>query len=271
MKKWIVLLTCGLVGMGVAQADLYYTGFETDEGWATGSLGTNPAEQPAGGSWDNTGVAQVQDFNPNTGNYSVYFNSENTGNHTASFTPDSSYSGYSSLTISYAAFLPAYPEPDGDGTVAMNNNHRLELVTDATTLRLQFDNFDTAGNPGRQRAYVQDGLGAGGENGVINQVWEPGEWMDISFTLDFVNNTYSYAVDSPTQGLNSISDQVIGHNISQLNGVNLIHRDVADNTVEDARDLTMYADDFSVVPEPSTMALLGLAMLGLYARRRFRV
>ena len=267
MKKLIVALILG-VGLSVAQGDLYFTGFETDEGWATGSLGTNPEQQPPGGSWANTGVAQVQDFNANSGSYAIYFNSENTGNHTASFTPDNPYSGHSTLTISYAAFFPAYPEPDGDNTVSMNNNHRLELATDATTLVLQFDNFDTAGNPGRQRAYMQAGLGAGGENGLMNQVWEPGEWMNISFTLDFINNTYSYQVDSPTQGLNSISDQIIGHDISQLNGVNLVHRDVADNTVDGPRDLTMYVDDFSVIPEPSTIGLMGLALMIFYARSR---
>ncbi len=227
-------------------SDPYRTGFESEEGWATGSLGVNPAQQPAGGSWDNTGVAQVQDFNPHTGDYSVYFNSANIGNHTAHFTPNQPYTDFSTLTISYYAYFPAYPEPDGDNTVSMSNNHRLELVTDATTLRLQFDNFDTAGNPGRQRAYIQDGLGAGGENGLMNQVWESGEWMHISFTLDFVNNTYSYRVDSPTQGLNVISDQDIGHDISQLEGVNLIHRDVRDDTVDGPRDLTMFIDDFSV-------------------------
>jgi hypothetical protein len=227
-------------------SDPYRTGFESEEGWSTGSLGDQIAQQPSGGTWDNTGIAQVQGFNPHTGDYSVYFNSANIGNHTAHFTPHQPYTNFSTLTISYAAFFPAYPEPDGDNTVNMSNNHRLELVTDVTTLRLQFDNFDTAGNPGRQRAYMQAGLGAGGENGLMNQVWAPGEWMQISFTLDFVDNTYSYRVDSPTKGLNIMSDQAIGHDISRLEGVNVIHRDVRDDTVDGPRNLTLYIDDFSV-------------------------
>jgi hypothetical protein len=262
MKKWIVALICSL-GFGVAHADLYYTGFEVSEGWATGSLGTNPEQQPSGGSWGNTGVAQITTGNPRTGDYSVYFNSENIGNHTASFIPDSPFSGYTTLTLSYYVYLPSYPNADGNSQISNDNNHRLQLVTDATTLQLQFDNFDTAGNPGRYRAYVSGGLGGGGENGLMNQAWRPDEWTFVSVTLDFANNTYSYLINSPSQGESSISDQVIGHDITQLNGANLIHRDVGE-----ALDLTMYVDDFSVIPEPSTMGLLGLALMIFYARSR---
>ena len=250
MKKWLIALMIGSSLTGVSANELYSTGFEVDEGWSTGSLGVNPEQQPPGGAWDNTGIAQVQNFLPRTGDYSVYFNSENVGNHTAVFTPTNVYSGYSAVTVSYYIYLPAYPNADGDTQVSNDNNHRLELVTDATTLRLQMDNFDTAGNPGRRRSYISSGLGAGGENGLMEQVWAAGEWTHVQFTLNFDSNTYSYFVASPSQGFHAVSDQVIGHSISELQGVSLIHRDVGT-----ALDLTAYVDDFSVFEgEPSIPA-----------------
>ncbi len=84
----------------------------------------------------------------------------------------------------------------------------------------------------------------------MEQVWAAGEWTHVQFTLDFENNTYSYFVASPSQGFHAVCDQVIGHSISELQSVSLIHRDVGT-----ALDLTAYVDDFSVFEgEPSVPA-----------------
>jgi hypothetical protein len=247
MKYWIAIGVC-IFSAFLAQAEeLYYTGFETTEGWATGALSDNPEQQPAGGAWTDAGVGQVQNYNPHTGDYSLYLNSAAGGNNRGVFVPDAPYAGHSTLTLSFAVYFPEYQlyADDGVTRITQDNNFRLELVTDTTTLRLQFDNFDTVGNPGRQRAYISDGLGEEGESGLINQVWEPYEWMYVSFTLDFENNTYSWRVDSPTQGENSVSDRAIGHDIAQLEQIVLWHRDVTHGP----HDQDAYVDDFTIVGE----------------------
>jgi hypothetical protein len=256
MKRYLLFVLCGFMLLRVEASELYFTGFEIGEGWARGSLGVNPQDQTPGGSWNNISVAQVQNFNPRTGDDSVYFNSTNVGNHTATFTPDSPYAETDVLTISYYVYLPAYPTEEGDVAFANDNNHRLDIQTDATLLRVQFDNFGTEGNPERHRSWITSGLGTGGQNGLMEQVWAAGEWTRVEFTLNFTNNTYAYYVTSPTRGFSAIENQAIGHDISELQSVAMIHRDVGA-----AFDLTMYVDDFTIleggvdIPSPPSITV----------------
>jgi hypothetical protein len=236
-------------GEGVTKAAVYYTGFELTEGWAVGPLGDFAELQPGGGAWNHSRDARVQDTNPYLGGYSLHFNSGSSGNHTASFVPDLPYSIYSALTVTFFAYLPAYEawSEDGQTGISSANNFRMELVTDTTVLRMQFDNFDSAGNPGRQRSYVSSGLGPEGEGGLVNQSWEPGEWTRISFTLNFYENTYSYEIDSPTKGVSTVSERAVGFDIAQLEEIVLWHRDVTYGP----HDQDLYIDEFLVAYEPS--------------------
>lgn len=246
MKKMV----CSLLVMAMsvsAWAALYETSFEVSEGWAMGSLGVNPTQQPAGGTWTNNAIAQVQTFFPRTGENSVYFNSSALGNHIAYFTPDTAYTG-STVTVTYYAYLPDGFPTDSAGAGAVN--HQLRLKTDATELKLQMDNFSS-----RNRSYISAGLGSGGSIGLQNYVWLENDWTEVSFTLDFDNDTYTYSIDS-----NVIANQVIGHDISQLEQISIWHRDIyGDN-------FTIYMDDFAITPEPATFAVLGLG--GLMIRRK---
>ncbi len=217
-------------------ADLYYTGFEPDEGWATGPLGENPEQQPPGGSWDHSGTVSVADDQARSGAYGVVFQSASVGNHAAEFTPPGgAYTQQDTLTIAYYVYLPDYPVEDYN-----NVHHRLQIETDATTLQLSLDNFDTEDNPGRYRARITGGLGSEGEGSLRNRVWAPGEWTLITWTLDFEENLYSWWIESPTHGVHTALRRPIGHEINALEGVRIIHRDVL------GTDRTMYLDDFSI-------------------------
>jgi hypothetical protein len=218
------------------EADLYHTGFEVDEGWALGPLGDDPASQPPGGAWDHSGAVWVGDDQPRAGEHGVVFHSASVGNHTAEFTPPGgAYTHQDTLTIAYYVYLPDYPVDDYNSV-----HHRLQIETDATTLQLSLDNFDTAGNPGRYRARITGGLGPDGEGSLRNRVWAPGEWTLITWTLDFEENLYSWWIESPTHGVHTALRRPIGHEINALQGVRIIHRDVL------GTDQTMYLDDFSI-------------------------
>jgi len=248
MKRLIAVAVVAALA-SVASANIYATGFEATEGFATGFIGGQNGWSAFSAS---TVEGHVDTVNPASGAQHLRISNDpaaGAGNYVGGFSPDWGPQPAGQYTVSVDVCIGATGGADYDIVPQAPSQSFL-------TARVKYfwDDYDLDGTPGDVVVLDDDGTGLTYYDTGYD--YTPGVYHNLTIDIDAIGNTIDYYFDG-TLAYSGMAGVFAGTSVEQVVFL-------CDNwNAGESGDF----DNLLVTPEPTSLVLLALGGLALIRRR----